>query len=410
MKTFLIAGAGRQATACAAFLLEQFGDTRVLLVDRDERQLERARAAQREQHRVETHVFDTAGSDPHWPALLDRTDGVVSCVPYFLNEPLTRLAIDHNAHFCDLGGNKGTVRRQLSLAAQARDAGVSVVPDCGLAPGTGNILAEYWRHDWTYRAVSIRCGGLPKHPSNMLNYALTFSPWGLFNEYFDDCEVSRGGELVTLPGLSELESIDDLPLDGTFEAFATSGGTSVAPSLYAPLGVDYDYKTIRYPGHRDMIACMHELGFFDEKTKAARSDGTPLDATMRDIAVAAFERAMPGDRNDLVILRVDVRGEHDGQPAHGRIDLIDYADHRFTAMERTTGFSIAIVAALQVGLYRDAPAACTPPRLPDATGDRTVTAIEPGAYCPFQVVPPKLLIEEHRRAGVTGFTVSDHMP
>ena len=386
MKTFLIAGAGRQATACAAFLLEQFDGTRVLFVDRDADQLMKATACQQHPERIERHLIDGRLSDPRLTALFPRADCIVSCLPYFMNAALTELAIAHRTHYCDLGGNKATVQKQLRYDDDAKTANVSVIPDCGLDPGTGNVLPEYWKDEWTYRSVSIRCGGLPQRPSNMLNYALVFSPWGLFNEYFDECEVSRGGRLITIEGLSEIETIDDLPISGTFEAFATSGGTSIAAAHYAPLGVDYEYKTIRYPGHRDMIACMRELGFFDERTSATRADGTLLGASMREIAVGAFERALPADRNDLVMLRVDVCGEKDGQRMHGRIDLLDRATDRFTAMERTTGFSIAIVAALQAGLY--------PAR------------VKPGVQAPFQAVPPKLLIDEHKRAGVTGFTIS----
>lgn len=387
MKTFLIVGAGRQATAVAAFLLEQFNDTAVLFADRDPAQIQHAISVQRDPRRCEAYATDGTLTDRRLADLFERADCVVSCVPYFLNEELTRLAIRHQTHFTDLGGNKGTVQRQLAYHAQAESAGISILPDSGLDPGLGNILAEYWKDAWRYRSVKLRCGGLPQQPRNLIKYQLTFSPWGLFNEYFDDCEVSRGGRLELIPGMSEVETIADLPLPGTFEAFATSGGVSVAAALYAPQGVDYEYKTIRYPGHRDYLVAMHELGLFDDKAKARRPDGTELDVTMRDVAVTAFERSLWSDRKDLVILRAEVVGEQNGRRRRGRIDLLDYADDRFTAMERTTGFPTAVVSALQAGLYPE--------------------RIAPGAKAPFQVVPPKLMLRELQRAGITGITITE---
>ena len=328
-----------------------------------------------------------SAEDPSLTELLERCVCVISCVPYFLNERLMEQALAARTHFCDLGGNKDTVARQLSQAERARQAGVSVIPDCGVAPGTAGVLAEYWQGAWEYESVLIRCGGLPQVPDNLLKYQLTFSAWGLLNEYLDDCELARGGEVITLPGLSDLELLEDLPVPGRFEAFATSGGASIAPALYAARGVDYEYKTIRYAGHRDQIATLRDLGFFDQDTQATRADGTPLGVSLREVSVGVLEHRLPSDRRDLIVLRVEVVGRQDGRRRRGWIDLLDRADERFTAMERTTGFSAAIVAALQAGLYAE--------RIPA------------GSFVPFQVVPPRLLIEEHRRAGVTGFEITE---
>jgi lysine 6-dehydrogenase len=388
MKTFLVVGAGRQAVACAAFLLEQFSDTRVVFADRQEEQLRRATSAQRCADRVSSLTVRGGRMDaPELVGAVREADVVVSCLPFFLNEDLMRLTLKERVSYCDLGGNKGTVARQLSKASEAREAGITLVPDCGIAPGSMSVFAEYWQGEWAYESVRLLCGGLPQEPRNTLKYQLTFSPWGLLNEYLDECEVARDGQVVIVPGLGECERLNDLPLDGEFEAFATSGGASIAPSVYAPRSVDYEYKTIRYVGHRDIIASMNEMGFFDPKRTARRADGTPVGATMREISVSVLSDALPADRKDLIVARADVIGRTADGRRRGRIDLLDYADERFTAMERTTGFSAAIVAALQAGLY-------------DAV-------IEPGAHVPFQVVPPKLLIEELRRAGVCGIEISE---
>jgi lysine 6-dehydrogenase len=388
MKRFVILGAGRQGAAVAACLLEHFADTTVDFVDNDAARLERAAGLQRDASRVRLHTLDAAKPDDRLRKLFQGAACVVSCVPYFLNVPLTDAAIEARVPFTDLGGNVGTVRAQLERAEACKAAGVTVLPDCGLAPGVLNILAEYWSRDWTYESVRLYCGGLPQNPRGPWRYALTFSVHGLLNEYLDDCQVARGGKVVTIAGLSELETICDLAVPGNFEAFATSGGASLAPELYAPRGVEYQYKTIRYPGHRDIIQACWSLGFFDTEPREIRTASGAAKVSPRDVNAAVLERRWPSDGLDLVIARVDVRGRSVENPKCGRIDLIDYAVDRFTAMERTTGFPTAITAALLGGLY---PEQNTPA----------------GAFVPLQVVPPDLMIRELHRVGIKGLTARE---
>jgi len=384
----VILGSGRQGTACAAFLLEQFEQTAVDLVDVSSQRLTASRRLLRDHPRVACHELDVATDDAGLTRVFSGAACVVSCVPYFLNVRLTRAAISAGVPFTDLGGNVGTVSAQLALADDCRKAGVAIAADCGLAPGLLNILAEYWSKDWRYRAVRLYCGGLPQNPRGVLKYAMTFNICGLLNEYFDDCEVSRGGELVRVPGMSEVERLRDLALPGEFEAFATSGGASLGAKLNAAAGVDYQYKTIRYPGHRDIIVSMHEQGFFDTQPQEFAVNGQSLRAAPRDLSGEIMTRKLASDGKDLVVARADVVAEQDGQPRKGRIDLIDYAVDRFTAMERTTGFPTAVTAAALAGLYDDA-------------------RIAPGAYVPLQVIDPRLMIRELARGGVSGISVRE---
>ena len=386
MVSFLFLGAGRQAKAAAAFLLKRFASANVVFVDVDDANLKTAAAAQPDPARVACHKLSVRPVIDQLRALVKQSTCVISCVPFFFNEALTRLAIECRKPFCDLGGNKGTVLQQLALAEAAQAAGVAVVPDCGLAPGSLNVFAEYWRDAWTYTRVKLYCGGLPQHPQGALKYALTFSPWGLFNEYFDDCEVARGGRVVTVPGLGEPETLHDLPLPGTLEAFMTSGGTSVGARLYAARGVDYQYKTLRYPGHRDIMDACRQMGLFSFDSRSFRVGEATIQASPADLNGQVLERAIPSDGRDLIVARAEVEGVQGGVPVRGRIDLLDYAADGFTAMERSTGFGAAIVAAALAGLYPQHP-------------------IAPGAYVPFQVLDPKLLIDELAVGGITGITV-----
>jgi len=318
--------------------------------------------------------------------LMSRSACVVSCVPYRFNLELTRASVATGTPFCDLGGNVGTVAAQLELDADCKAAGIAIAPDCGLAPGLLNILAEYWSADWQYESVRLYCGGLPQNPTGVMNYALTFNVCGLLNEYLDDCEVSRGGELEIIPGMSEPERLNDLALPGEFEAFATSGGTSRGAKDYAAQGVDYIYKTIRHPGHRDVIVAMWEMGFFDTNASSHVSAGQSHELIPWDVSGSIMEKNMPSDGHDLVVARAAVDGIKDGAAIKGEINLIDYAVDRFTAMERTTGFPTAIVAAALAGMYEGQP-------------------VEPGARVPFQFMNPKLVIDELARAGINGISI-----
>ena len=241
MTRFMIFGSGRQGIACADFLLSSFDDTQICFADRSVTQLQAALDQLDKPERISTFECDISHDNPQLHIAVSECDCVISCVPYFFNERLATIALKRKKHFCDLGGNNTVVENQLNLDAKAAKAGISIVPDCGLAPGWVNILAEYWQDQWQYESVKIYCGGLPQHPKGIWKYEANFSIHGLINEYLEDCEISRGGTLVKIPGMSELERLDDFALKGEFEAFATSGGASVAPKYYAPKQVDYFY-------------------------------------------------------------------------------------------------------------------------------------------------------------------------
>ena len=157
-------------------------------------------------------------------------DAALSCVTYRYNPGLTRAAINGGCSFVDLGGNNDAVREQLSLDSEAEKAGVSIIPDCGLAPGFVAILAAdgISKFDKVH-SIRIRVGGLPQHPRPLLNYQMVFSAEGLINEYWEPCVIVEEGRSKTVDPMSGLESLhfDEI---GDLEAFYTSGGTSTLRS------------------------------------------------------------------------------------------------------------------------------------------------------------------------------------
>ena len=275
--------------------------------------------------------------------LMRGHDAVVSCVTYFHNLALARAAIEARANFCDLGGNNAVVDAELALDAEARAAGVNVIPDCGLAPGMVAVLAAHGaaRFD-ELEAVHIRVGGLPLSPKPPINYQIVFSVEGLINEYVERARVVRDGRIVEVESMTELEELEFPAPFGRMEAFQTSGGTSTLPDTFLGRVRDLDYKTIRYPGHCAQFKLLIDLGL-------ASSDEVDLGGTRlspRRLLGELLVRHLPAAEPDAVLVRLEFVGRAEGGTRRLRYDIIDRFDERtrLSAMQRTTAFPASVVA------------------------------------------------------------------
>ena len=357
---FLVIGAGAQARAVAYDLVRQddVEDVRVCDVD-----TVRLNGLKRWLRSGKVRVFKAdAGDLEHLAQLMKPCDVAVSCVPYFFNLGLARAAVATRTHFCDLGGNNDVVHAELALNAQAKKAGVTVVPDCGLAPGMVSILAaDGFAQLAKVDSIRIRVGGLPRHPKPPLNYSLVFSANGLINEYVEPCLVLRKGRLAWREPLADVEELTFPKPFGKLEAFNTSGGSSTLPYTYRGRVNSLDYKTVRYLGHCAKVRLLFDLGLTD--MKAVKVDGARV--IPRHLLIHRLEAVLPWERDDVVLMRVEVEGKRktgrvlnpesrvqNPETENGRrtirYEMVDYADRRsgLTAMERTTGFSAAIVALM----------------------------------------------------------------
>jgi len=252
---------------------------------------------------------------------MKKEDMVISALPYDFNYKIARIAIETGCHFLDLGGNTLVVKRELEMDMDARRKGITIIPDCGLAPGMTNIIASYI-YEKGCREIHIRVGGLPQNPVPPLNYALFFSIHGLVNEYLENSIIVRNGNIMEVESLTGIEEIsfEGFP---PLEAFFTHGGTSTLPSTLEDVE-ELDYKTIRYKGHAEKIMLLKKLGFFD--------------GDAREFTEKILEKALPRDEKDVVLARVYGNGI--------TMEMIDYHDGIFSAMQRTTGFSTAIMAKI----------------------------------------------------------------
>jgi lysine 6-dehydrogenase len=274
-------------------------------------------------------------------ALMQGHASAISCVNYWLNEKLARAAIEARTHFCDLGGNNDVVDAELALDAEARAAGINIIPDCGLAPGMVAVLVAHAAQQFaTIDEIHIRVGGLPQTPKPPLEYQLVFSVEGLINEYIEPARIIRDGKIATVESMTELESLTFPEPFGKMEAFQTSGGTSTLVETFLGRVRDLDYKTIRYPGHCAKFKAMIDLGLCN----SAPIDVDGAQVKPRRVLGELLVKNLPHDEPDAVLVRVEMTGG--GKRL--RYDIIDRYDPEtgLSAMMRTTAFPASIVALM----------------------------------------------------------------
>jgi len=342
----LVLGAGLQGSACAFDLLQNDEVTEVRLADLHMEHLPEFLAPYSGKRLIPTPVdvrdHEAVG------ALMRESDAVMSAIPYYLNLDLAKQAVAAGVHFCDLGGNTDIVFEQKRLDAEASAKGITVIPDCGLAPGMVNILAECGIKQLdTVDEVKIFVGGLPQNPEPPLNYQIVYSLEGVLDYYTTLSWIIRDGVRTQVTALSEREPVTfDAPV-GELEAFHTAGGLSTMAFRYEGVIPSMEYKTLRYPGHAVIMEAIRDLGFLDQDLIDVKGGHV----SPRDVAIATMGPRLtkPGAR-DLVALRVTVSGARGGKFARVGWELVDFYDeqHGISAMMRTTGYSLSITGQMQV--------------------------------------------------------------
>jgi lysine 6-dehydrogenase len=341
----LVLGAGLQGSACAYDLLQNPEVSQVRLADLRLDHLPEFLKPLSGPRLIPT-TLDVRDHDAVL-AVMRESDAVMSAIPYYYNLALAECAVEAGVHFCDLGGNTDIVFQQKSLSERAAAKGVTVVPDCGVAPGMVNILAEYGiRQLDSVTSVRIYVGGLPQDPQPPLNYQVVYSLEGVLDYYTTRSWVLRGGQRTQVTALSEREPIEFPAPVGTLEAFHTAGGLSTMAFRYEGVIPEMEYKTLRYPGHAEIMQTIRDLGLLDvEPVEVKGTKVAPRDVFLTVVA----PKLTRGKGPDLLALRVTVRGTKGGRPAERRFDLVDRYDeaHGISAMMRTTGYSLSITGQMQ---------------------------------------------------------------
>jgi saccharopine dehydrogenase-like NADP-dependent oxidoreductase len=280
-------GAGKIGDAIIN-LLSATGDYEITVADRDATRIEALSAPN--VRAVEVDV----GDEQKLRSLLSGHDTVISATPFFLTPTIATVAKAVGANYFDLTEDVASTRVVKALAEGATTA---LVPQCGLAPGFVSIVARDLTRDFdSLRDVQMRVGALPTYPTNALKYNLTWSTDGLINEYCNPCEAIIDGELRETLALEEIEAFS---LDGiAYEAFNTSGGLGTLCDTLAGRVENLNYKTVRYPGHRDVVKMLIRDLRLGQR---------------RDLLKDVLETAIPITLQDVVLIFVTVSGTKEGR-------------------------------------------------------------------------------------------------
>ncbi len=325
MKNILVAGAGHIGTMIAELLVSS-GDYRVTVIDQSAPSLA---AIPRRPH-LDTLLLSVADSAALAAAMRGRF-AVVSAAPYSVTAAIAQAAYAAGIHYLDLTEDVATTRIVRELA---KDSSHAFIPQCGLAPGFISVVAmDLVRRFEKLDTLRMRVGALPEYPSNALGYNLTWSTAGVINEYCQPCEAIVQGKLVNVPALEELEHF---ALDGIqYEAFNTSGGLGTLCETLDGKVRNLNYRTIRYPGHRDTMKLL-----LQDLRLAERP------AVMTDI----LEKAIPGTRQDVVVIFVTATGLRNGRNWQESYAQNVYpqvlAGREWTAIQTTTASSVCTVLDL----------------------------------------------------------------
>ncbi|MFC5474595.1 saccharopine dehydrogenase family protein [Paraherbaspirillum soli] len=327
----ILLGAGKIGDAILN-LLSHTGDYILTVADRDPQRLQYVQQAGFPN--VTTILADI--SHPQTVSKLIRGhDVTLSACPYFLTPVIAAAAKAERSHYFDLTEDVESTRFVKLLA---KDANTAFVPQCGLAPGFISIVANdvasrfEQLHD-----VKMRVGALPTFPSNALKYNLTWSTDGLINEYCNPCEAIVDGHLRETSPLEELENFS---LDGiNYEAFNTSGGLGTLCDSLREKVQNLDYKTVRYPGHRDIIKILVrdlQLGKLER----------------RPILKEVLETSIPMTKQDVVLTFVSVCGIREGRLEQETYAKKIYSQHvngqLLSAIQLTTAAGICAMVDLVV--------------------------------------------------------------
>lgn len=337
-----VIGAGAIGSAVAAYLASREEVTQVQICDA------RARTLQTLHEQVRSSKFRSFQLDVRDPnvvaPVIQGSDCVIGCAAPDLNPILAEMAVKLGIHFCDLGGSDEIVARELALDERAREAGVWIVPNCGLAPGLTNVLCMRGIDAFDeVDAVRLRVGDVPLYPQPPFNFRISWSAERIIDDYINPVLLIRDGKVIEDEPLSHLEYVQFEEPFNTLEAFCTAGGLSTLTSDLEGRVREFDHKTLRWPGHASQMAFLLGLGFGESRNIDVRTH-----LTFRDILVRRLRQRLGGDFEDAVLVRIVFHGTVSGQKKTLVYEMIQTydAENRHSAIKRCASVPTAVVATI----------------------------------------------------------------
>lgn len=260
MDKIFIAGAGGIGRAAALLILDaQNWDCEVIIADAVQEQLDEAKSwiekGLSKKGRLGTFLISSVDHIESFERILTDCDVILDCLPGKFGPGLARLCIEYGLHYANL---TEYVKETAEIAEMAQDAETGFILQTGLAPGYINNVALHLIDSFKKKygaekleRLAMRVGALTQYTESPHYYGFTWSTIGVATEYIKPSEAVRDHQIVSLPSLSERET---LIINGRrYEADLTSGGAADLPNVLKDEIRNIDYKTIRYPGHYDWI-------------------------------------------------------------------------------------------------------------------------------------------------------------
>ena len=281
---------------------------------------------------IHTALLDVTDDDALASAL-NGFDLVISAVPGFLGMRTMQKVIQQKKDLVDISFMPEDVLHMDSLA---RKNGVTVVMDCGVAPGMPNYITGYHSTLMQIEEMEYMVGGLPKERSLPFEYKAPFSPCDVIEEYTRPARFVENGRMVVRPAMSDAEYVHFKKI-GTLEAFNTDGLRSLIKTMKQIPSMKE--KTLRYPGHINLIRALSEAGFLSrEAITVGETRVVPLEFTSR-ILFDAWK--LGTEEPEFTVMRIILRGTENGIAREVTYELYDEYDpvEKLSSMARTTGFT-----------------------------------------------------------------------
>ncbi|MEQ1797747.1 MAG: saccharopine dehydrogenase C-terminal domain-containing protein [Lacibacter sp.] len=271
-----------------------------------------------------------------YPHFLNSFDLVVTAVPGFMGFNTLKAVLESGKNVADISFFPEDV---LQLDALAKEKNVTAIVDCGVAPGMSNFIIGRYNEEMKIDDFEIYVGGLPVDPKPPFFYKAPFSPVDVIQEYIRPARLKEDGQIVTKPALTEREMMQFEGV-GTLEAFNTDGLRSLLYTM--PHVPTQKEKTLRYPGHIDLIIALKQSGFFsEEKINVDGKEISPLQFTSK---LLITEWKLGETEEELTVMKVIIHGE--GKTIE--YNLLDYYDRatQISSMARTTGYTCSAAVNL----------------------------------------------------------------
>lgn len=278
--------------------------------------------------------------------LLKPFDLVVTAVPGFMGFEILKAVINAAKNVVDISFFPEDA---LQLDALAKEKNVTVITDCGVAPGVSNFVIGRYNEIMEIENFECYVGGLPKIRKKPFEYKAPFSPIDVIEEYTRPARLKENGQIVVKPALSEIELIDFDEV-GTLEAFNTDGLRSILFTMaHVP---NLKEKTLRYPGHAELIIALQRSGFFStESIRFKENEIVPLQYTS---SILLKEWKLAANEEEFTVMKVIVKGKMNSADKTIEYSMIDYFDAatQTSSMSRTTGYTCtAAVNMFAEGLF-----------------------------------------------------------